>query len=223
MKRIVILLASFLVSWSSVAQHRPGVPYAEVVRLPLALKAQSSKINVAYAVKPGKDFKDLPKDLKVEIVVADRRIPVKVGADGALDLPLREDWVDAGAYLVNNQPFGRTTLTMNWRFQHHWNPNPIGALQMPYASFEEARKEFDQIAFGFPKPMKLTGWMMVFEKPSSEVRVVMADGAIRVLQADVTGRLMLPIDPAWADAKLEFGSALRSIMPVPTPISTSRG
>lgn len=221
MKWVLTLLASMLVSWPSVAQHGPGVSYEEVVRLPLALKAKSSPIRISYAAVPGKGFSTLPEDMRVEVVVSGQHVPVAMSADGTLDLPLREDWIAADARLVNNQPFGRTTLTMHWNYQ--WPQSSIGTRRLDLRQLHQVSKDFDSVLSNSPTPMKLSAWVLIFEAPGTEVRVESGDGRVEVIRADAQGRLQLPVEALPADGLLQFGSKVRAIVPLPVPLTTSHG
>ena len=56
-----------------------------------------------YGIAPTKG-KTLPQDLRVEVRVSGRDMPMKMDPDGRMHLPARQDWIDAGAKLHVNQP-----------------------------------------------------------------------------------------------------------------------
>jgi len=201
--------------------QQPGIPYEEVARLPLALKAKSSHIRIDYVVTPGKGYASLPDDLRVEIAVAGKHVPVAMAADGALNLPLREDWVAADARLVSNQPPGRTGLSMRWNYQ--WVLSPIGAKQLDAHRLRQVGDEFDSVLANSPAAMKLSAWVMVFEAPGTELRIVPRDFRAETRRADAEGRLLLPVEAIPGIGRLEFGSSLRSLAPLPMPLPASRG
>src|SRR3546814_15354414 len=63
-----------------------------------------------FSVVPVDAGQALPAELRVEVLVEGRTIAVQVDRDGRMHLPLRQDWVDAGASLRINQPKDKLAL-----------------------------------------------------------------------------------------------------------------
>jgi hypothetical protein len=122
---------------------------------------------------------------------------------------------------VSNQPPGRTGLSMRWNYQ--WALSPVGAKWLDSGRLRQVGEELESTLSNSPIAMKLSAWLMVFEAPETELRIVPQDGRVETLHADAGGRLRLPVGAIPAAGRLEFGSKLRSIAPLPAPLPASRG
>ena len=75
------------------------IPYDKVAKMPLALaKIDPQHVyTVQLKAKPGKGQEALPTDFRLQVKVDGKVLPVPIGSGGRIDLPFRQDWVDAGA------------------------------------------------------------------------------------------------------------------------------
>src|SRR3546814_2020432 len=107
-----------------------------------------------FSVVPVDAGQALPAELRVEVLVEGRTIAVQVDRDGRMHLPIRQDWVDAGASLRINQPKDKLAL----RYDFHARP-PSGT-RMRYSELAESaavmargiKAEAGWLAFAAPMP-----------------------------------------------------------------------
>ncbi|HJR74611.1 MAG TPA: DUF2987 domain-containing protein [Luteimonas sp.] len=199
------------------------VPYKDLARMQVMLdKVDTDRVFASrYEVAPAKGGKTLPADLKIEVLVSGTSVPVKVGPEGGLYLPARQDWIDAGAKLRVNQPKG--TLKVSYHFKARTPPG----TRMSYAKLTESVQVMERgikqaagwMGFLVPKPRALG---VTFEPgPAQEVVVILADGSRKRYRAQPkTGEdgpfnaLEVPWNPDWLKAQVELSAPAVAVVPL---------
>lgn len=217
------LLALLLVAGVARADEWRKVPYKDLARMQVMLdKVDTDHVfSSRYTVKPVKAGTRLPANLRIEVRVLGKTIPVVVDADGRLHLPARQDWIDAGAMIHVNQPKGLLNVTYNYRAR-----TPPGT-RMRYSQLAESvqvmARGIDEAAgllrFLAPKPYALG---LTFPPGAAqEVVLGFADGTSKRFRAVPKGRgqearneLELPWNPDWRDAEVTLGAPLRGVLPL---------
>jgi hypothetical protein len=188
------------------------VPYADMAKIPLTLaKVDPQHIFTTVLVaRPGKGLSALPADYRLEVRVKDQSFPVSVAADGRVNLPFRQDWVDAGAVLRSNQPKGRVLVSMNF------NSRVPPGVRMSYARLTEAapvlERGIEEIAgfMSFMAPGVKT-FTLSFDKPPQTALITLPDGKKKSYRTDAKGLIVLPWEPKWAAGIVELSAPLKGI------------
>jgi hypothetical protein len=192
------------------------IPYADVAKLPLGLSEVDPQqvFRYDYAVKPGKGHAALPPDLRLRIKLGSQFVAVAIGADGKVDLPIRKDWVDAGAVVQLNQPKGVVNLNLNFV------PRTPPGTRMSYARLTESapvmergiREMAGMMRFLAPK---VRAFGLRFAEPGPQTLTLLQPGGKRQLyRTDARGELRLPWNPDWAAATVELSAPLKQVNPV---------
>ena len=212
--RSAALLAACLglaAAFPALAEWR-DIPYAEVAKMPLTLaKVDPQKVfTVRLKAKPAKGQSALPADLKFQLKLGDKLLPVAVAPDGRIELPFRQDWADAGAQLQINQPKGRIAVDLGFDSRV-----PAGT-KMSYAQLTEAapilEKGISQMAgmMSFMAP-GVKAFTLKFAKAPQTVVLTLPDGKKRNWTTDATGKIEMPWEPKWAKGTVELSSPLSGI------------
>jgi hypothetical protein len=218
---LLMLLA--LVAGVARADEWREIPYKDLARMQVMLEKVDSDhvFSSRYAIEPAKPGTPLPANLRVEVRVADRSIPVVVDPDGNMRLPVRQDWIDDGAALRVNQPKGLLKVTYNYRAR-----TPPGT-RMRYSQLTESVqvmvRGIDEAAgllrFLAPKPYALG--LSFPPGTAQEVVLAFADGTHKRFRAvpkgsgqDARNELELPWNPDWRDAEVTLGAPLRAVLPL---------
>src|SRR5688572_12862073 len=212
--RSATLLAACLglaAAFPALAEWR-DIPYAEVAKMPLTLaKVDPQKVfTVRVKAKPGKGHTGLPADLKLQLKVGSQLIPIKVTPEGLIELPIRQDWADAGALLQSNQPKGRVALDLGFDSRV-----PAGT-KMSYAQPTEAapilEKGIGQMAgmMSFMAP-GVKAFTLKCAKAPQTVVLTLPDGKKRNWTTDAAGKIELPWEPKWAKGTVELSAPLAGI------------
>lgn len=199
------------------------IPYKDLTRIPLMLEKVDGDhvFSSRYTIEPAKAGTPLPADLRVAVLVGDRTIPVAVGPDGHLRLPVRQDWVDARARLRINQPKER--LKVVYRYKARTPPGTRMRYGQLTESVQVMVRGIDEAAglLGFlaPEPHAL-GLTFPPGRPQ-EVVLAFADGTSKRFRAvprgegaDARNELELPWDPDWLDAQVTLDAPLRAVVPL---------
>lgn len=212
--RAAALLAACLglaASLPALAEWR-DIPYAEVAKMPLTLaKLDPQKVfTVRLRAKPGKGQAALPADLRLQLKVGGKVLPVTLAADGRIELPFRQDWADAGAVLQINQPKGRIAVDLGFDSRV-----PAGT-RMSYAQLTEAapilEKGISQMAglMSFMAP-GVKGFTLKFANAPQTVMLTLPNGKQQNWRTDAAGRIELPWEPKWAAGMVELSAPLTGI------------
>jgi hypothetical protein len=186
------------------------IPYAEVAKMPLVLKQVDPQgiYRVSYLAQPGPGQTALPADLKLRVKAGDQTVPVAIRPDGHVELPIRQDWADAGALLQANQPKGRVKLSISLDSR-----TPPGT-RMSYAQLTESapvmergiRKVAGIMSFLAPK---VRGLVLHFEKGAPQtVTLLLPDGKRKVWKTNADGHATVPWEPDWLAATVELSAPL---------------
>lgn len=195
------------------------LPYKDLARIALMLEKVDSDhvFSGKFSITSAAQGAPLPSDLRVEVRVGGAAVPVRVDPDGRMHLPIRQDWVDAGARLFFNQPKGRLVVRYDFRARV-----PPGT-RMRYAQLAESaavmargiKAEAGLLSFAAPKPRALD--VRFRPGPAQSITLRFADGTSKRWRAVDKGgynAVELPWKPAWADAQVELSAPLGGIMPL---------
>lgn len=207
-----LVAAALLVLPAVASAEWREIPYAEMAKAPMTLaQVDPQKVfTYRFKAKPGKGFTTLPPDLRVQVKVGDQVVPVPVRPDGTVELPIRQDWVDAGAVLQSNQPKGRAPIRMDLDARV-----PPGT-RMSYARLTEAapilEKGIRQMAgmMSFMAP-GVESFKLEFERAPQTVVLTLPGGKKRSWKTDARGVVVLPWEPKWAAGLVELSAPLKAI------------
>lgn len=192
-----------------------GLPYADIAKMPLGLKMVDPQnvYTCFYVARPGQGQGALPAGLRFQVRKGNELIPIPVQASGRLDLPLRQDWADAGAKLEVNQPKGAIRLALNM------NPRVPPGRRMSYATLTESATVLErgvkQMAgmFSLMAP-KVSAFLLEFPAGAAQsATLVWPDGHKQVWKSDSKGQISLPWNADWAGATVELSADLVRVEP----------
>lgn len=208
---ISLFLLAFI-ALPSQAEWR-SLPYAELAKMPLMLKKVDPQgiYDAFYQAKASKAGASLPADLKMQVSAAGQLIPVPIQPGGRVDLPVRQDWADAGAQLQVNQPKG--TISVSFVMNSRVPPGTrmsYGQLTESVPVLERGIKEMaGMLSFFAPKVKQV---VLKFEKGSAQtITLSLPDGAKKVWKTDANGQIQLPWQPAWSAGAVELSAPLKGI------------
>lgn len=215
MQRIAILLALSLLATPVLAAWR-DIPYDDMARIPLLLQKldQEGIYRSWLEARPGAGHDGLPADLRVELQVDGRTIPVPCRADGTLDLPWRADWSGKDAKVRLNYPKDRAGIVF------HVKPRTPPGTRMSYAKLTESlplmergiREMAGMMSFLAPEPEALA---LQFASAGAQTLVLTRPGrAPRTFRSSADGKLELPWEPDWNAATVVLSAPLQSVDPV---------
>jgi hypothetical protein len=209
--RLALLAALLALPAAAFAQWR-DIPYAEVARMPLKLATLDPQhvYTARLVARPGKGLKALPADFRMQVKVGASVVPVKIAPDGRIELPIRQDWADAGAVLQSNQPKGVVAVSMNFDAR-----TPPGT-RMSYAQLTESAPVLERgiadmaglMSFMAPDVKAL---VLKFDRPGHTVVLTLPGGKRKSWTSDAKGRIELPWEPKWAAGLVELSAPLAGI------------
>lgn len=214
-------LALLLAGAAHAAEASREVPYKKLVRIPLMMEKVDDDhvFSGEFSVASADAKQPLPGDLRVEVLVGDKAVAVRVDPDGRLRLPVRQDWVDAGARLRINQPKDRLVLGYNFRAR------PPSGTRMRYAKLAESadvmargiKAEAGWLGFAAPGPYALD--IRFPPGPAQTLEIRFADGSSKRWTAVAKGDggyngIELPWKPEWRDAEVTLSEPLGGVMPL---------
>lgn len=136
-------------------------------------------------------------DLAMYIDAKSGKVPVDIGAAGALDVPLRDDLVAEDPWVVVNQPRG--TMKLSW--QAGVVPGPIGAsvhyarLLRPVQDLQDIQEELRKFVPAAPT-MMITGVKLSFAPSEKKAAaVIRAKGGERKIEVNDRREIILPLVP----------------------------
>jgi hypothetical protein len=191
------------------------VPYADVARMPLGLKKADPQgvFTAYYQLRPSNGKAALPADLEFRVRAGGLTVPVPIGPGGRIDFPLRQDWADAGAVVLVNQPKG--SFAMHFSMVARTPPG----TRMSYAALAESAPVLERgirdmaglMSFLAPKVKAL---LLDFAPGTAQtVEITWPDGKRRVFRSDASGRVRLPWERDWAAATVVLSAPLRKLDP----------
>jgi len=205
-------LLALAVATPAAAEWR-DIPYADIAKMPLTLKkVDPQKIfTTTLKAKPGEGQTALPADFRLQVKVGAQTIPVLIQPDGAIELPMRQDWVDSGAIVQSNQSKGRVKvdLTIDSR-------TPPGT-RMSYAQLTESvpvmergiKEMAGMMSFMAPKVREL---ILRFGTGSPQTVTLTLPGGKKMLwKSDAKGHARVPWERKWLAATVELSAPLQGI------------
>lgn len=189
------------------------IPYDAIAKLPLTIKkVDTQKIFTAtLKARPGDGQTTMPADFRLQVKVGEQLVPVVIHPDGRVDLPVRQDWVDAGAVIQTNQPKGRVKVDFSIDSR-----TPPGT-RMSYAQLTESvpvmergiKEMAGMMSFLAPKVREL---ILRFDQGSPQtVTLTLPDGKKKLWKSDAKGHARLPWEPKWLAATVELSAPLQGI------------
>jgi hypothetical protein len=191
------------------------VPYADVAKMPLGLKKADPEgvFTAYYVLKPAKGQAALPPGLAFQVRAGGETVPVPVGADGRIVFPVRQDWADAGAVVLVNQPKG------SFRMSFGLDARTPPGTHMSYAKLAESAPVLERGIKDLAGLMslfapKVRGLLLDFEPGAVQtVEITLPGGKPKVYRSDAKGRVRLPWEPDWAAATVALSAPLKKIDP----------
>jgi Protein of unknown function (DUF2987) len=179
------------------------MPYDAVYeRLKRFADSKLDRIKLEIKVHP-KDSAISQSDIRVSLANDTQSIPIKIEADGRIELPLRPDFYKTGAEFMANQPKGTLETSV------HIAPTWAGGKEVPYAEIEESVRQF-QVA-----GRDVLGWLgymlffpsvhsidipVTYKTPNGQRLDIVKDGrVIQTFKADDKGLLKFRLDRRWSD------------------------
>lgn len=217
------LIALLLLPFAAQADEWRELPYEDIARMPVILaKVDADHVfSTRFLIERADGRQALPSNLRVEVLASGKAYPVPVDADGGLQLPVRQDWVDAGATLRVNQPKG--SMKLSYKYQVRTPPG----TRMSYARLTESVTVMERgikqaagwMSFVAPKPYALG---VVFPPgPAQQITLTFADGSSKSFRTSAKSRiggadnsLELPWNARWRDAQVSLSTPLRGVMPL---------
>lgn len=197
------------------------LPYEDLVRIPLMMQKVDDDhvFSGEFSVSPVDAGQALPADLRVDVLVDGRTIAVEVDTDGRTHLPIRQDWVDAGARLRINQPKDKLVLS------YDFHARPPSGTRMRYSRLAESaevmargiKAEAGWLSFAAPMPQALDIRFPPGQPQVLEIRF--ADGSSKRWQAVARGDgsyngIKLPWNPDWRDAEVTLSAPVAGVVPL---------
>lgn len=207
---LILLLAAAPAS----AEWR-DVPYADVAKMPLALKSADPQgvYTAYYRVVPAKGMTSLPIGLKFQIKAGQQLVAVVMQPDGRVDFPIRQDWADSGAAVQVNQPKGSFLMSFSM------DPRTPAGTRMSYSQLTESAPVMERgikqaaglMSFMAPKVKDI---LLTFDGTAPQsITVALADGQKKVWKSDAEGKIRLPWEPSWAAASVVLSAPLKGVAP----------
>jgi hypothetical protein len=219
MQRMVAwsLLLLVLVAGGAGAEEWREIPYKDLARMQVMLEKVDTDhvFSSDFSVSPVDAKQGLPGDLRVEVLVGGKAVAVRVEPGGRMHLPIRQDWIDAGAKVRLNQPKGKLAVNYNFRAR-----TPAGT-RMRYSQLAESaevmargiKAEAGLLSFVAPKPDALD--IRFRPGPLQVLTIRFADGTSKRWQAVAKGGyngIELPWKPEWRDAEVTLSAPLGGVM-----------
>jgi hypothetical protein len=193
------LLGLVLLAPGLAAAENARLPYHEIRQIQQAQAALSrDHPNLALVLTMRSTLPNVKySDIQAYVDAKSGRIPIPVGANGAISLPAREDLQTENPWVIINQPKG--TMELNW----HAGLSPALARSLTnsvhYGPLMRAVRECDDVQDKmrqfFPAAPRLTmvGLKLAFRQPNAAV-IIHAKTGDRKLASDAHGELLIPLD-----------------------------
>jgi hypothetical protein len=209
---LVLATALLVLPLAALADWR-DIPYKDVAKMPLMLgKVDPQHVyRFSFKATPMKGQKALPADFRLQIKLKDGQLlPVAIHPDGLVDMPIRQDWAEAGVILQSNQPKGVVMVAMNLDAR-----TPAGT-KMSYAQLTESLPILERgiaeyagfMSFMAPDVKAL---VLKFDQPGHTAVLTLPDGRKKRWTADAKGRIELPWEPKWAAGVVELSAPLVAV------------
>lgn len=148
-------------------------------------------------------------EIRVALVNDTQSLPLKIAADGLIDLPLRADFYKTDAEFRANQPKGKLSTSLG--ISTTWSP---AGHEVEYAEIEECVRQMEMAA------KDVAGWLLYtlffpsLEKVDLPIRYATANGqtldivkdgrVIKSFKADDKGVLTFRLDRRWREWQPKF-------------------
>ncbi len=143
-------------------------------------------------------------EIRVALVNDAQSLPLKIAADGLVDIPVRDDLYKTDAELRTNQPKGKLSLSvgiaLNWSF---------ASKEIPYNEVEESMRQLERGGKDVLGWIAYTLFFPSFENVDIPVRYPKANGqtldvvkdgrVIKSFKADDKGVLTFRLDRRWRE------------------------
>jgi hypothetical protein len=194
-----LLLGFLLLVTRLAAAENARLPYHEIYRIQQAQAALAKDHqNLALLLQIHSSLPNVKHtDIQAYIDAKSGRIPVDIGDNGAISVPVREDLLAEDPWIIVNQPKG--SMELNW----HAGLSPALARSLTnsihYAPLMRAVRECDDVQDKmrqfFPAAPRLTmvGLKMAFRQPDAAIIIHTKSGP-RKLASDALGELIIPLD-----------------------------
>ena len=203
--RSAIIGLSLLLQWP-VSAENARLPYQHLyliqtvqaalcqshTNLLLVLQLRSASTNVKTS------------DIEAFIDSKSGKIPLPIGPDGEISVPVRDDLLAEDPWLITNQPKG--TMELNWQAGLSKSLVRQMTNSVRYSPVMQAVRECDDVQEKmrqfFPAAPKLTlaGLKFIFPPPiKAAALIIHAKDGDRKLEADTNGELIVPLDESLLD------------------------
>ena len=178
------------------------MPYDDVyVRLKRMEESKLDRVRMQIKVTP-KDESVKLADVRVAIVNDTTSLPVRLGADGTVTVPMRAELYKTDAEIRSNQPKG--SLAASLTLAVAWS----GGQEIPYYEIEETVRQLQTAGkdllgwFGymlfFPSLSNFEVPLQYPEPRGQTMRVVKDGKTLETFTADEKGLLKFKLKPGWA-------------------------
>lgn len=178
------------------------MPYDDVyVRLKRMEESKLDRVRMQIKVTP-KDESVKLADVRVAIVNDTTSLPVRLGADGTVTVPMRAELYKTDAEIRSNQPKG--SLSASLTLAVAWS----GGQEIPYYEIEETVRQLQTAGkdllgwFGymlfFPSLSNFEVPLQYPEPRGQTMRVVKDGKTLETFTADEKGVLKFKLKPGWA-------------------------
>ncbi len=183
-------------------KHAAMMPYDDVyVRLKRMQDSKLDRVRMQIKVVP-KDESVKLADVRVAIVNDSTSLPIRLGSDGTVTLPLRAELYKTDAEIRSNQPKGSLTASLSLAIA--WS----GGQEIPYYEIEETVRQLQTAGkdllgwFGYMLFFPSMGNVEVplqYPEPRGQTMRVVKDGStLETYTADDKGLLKFRLKPGWA-------------------------
>lgn len=191
--------------WVDAAENA-RIPYALLLKIQLTQKkiaAAHSNLLISVRLVP-QSSNVSSSSLAAHIEVKTNQIPIKLGPNGEINVPLRHDWLNDDAWLVVNQPKG--TMLLDWSIEVVGN---FSTNRIRYAEFMKSLIEIDPIqaemgkAFPNSPRLAIQGLNLYFLKSEDCKVVIRSKNGDQTLKPDPLGLVFVPLNKALLEENPE--------------------
>jgi Protein of unknown function (DUF2987) len=191
----------------SLCAENAKLPYQQIYEMQkVQAKLSRTYTNVQIFLKMSSRLTEVKiSDLQIHIDARDGRIPVKLGSDGTLSLPMSDALQKENPWIVVNQPRG--SMQLEWRFG--LNTAPVTThmryreLMQGINDLEPIQEQMLQVFSSVPK-LTVSGLKLIFGAAKEGAAVVIhAKSGDRILKIDAHGEAVIPLDRALLEENPE--------------------
>lgn len=178
------------------------MPYDDIyIRLKRMEESKLDRVRMQIKVTP-KDESVRLADVRVAIVNDATSLPIRLGNDGTVTLPMRADLYKTDAEIRSNQPKGSLAASLSLAIA--WS----GGQEIPYHEVEETVRQLQTAGkdllgwFGymlfFPSMSNVEVPLQYPEPRGQTMRVVKDGRTLETYTADEKGQLKFKLKPGWS-------------------------